>query len=98
MNATGGIANYYPDFIVKTSSKSVFIIETKGLEDLDDPLKVKRLRQWCEDVNSAQSEIKFDFVYVDQEKFDALPGETKESSERLTDFASLVEKFTEYKD
>ncbi len=98
VNATGGIANYYPDFIVKTSPKSVFIIETKGLEDLDDPLKVKRLRQWCEDVNSAQSEIKFDFVYVDQEKFDALTGENKESSERLTDFASLVEKFTEYKD
>ena len=97
VNATGGIANYYPDFFVKTSPQSVFIIETKGLEDLDDPLKVKRLRQWTEDVNAAQSEIKFDFVYVDQEKFDALTGETTGSSESLTNFASLVERFQEYK-
>ena len=97
VNATGGIANYYPDFFVKTSPKSVFIIETKGLEDLDDPLKVKRLRQWTEDVNAAQSEIKFDFVYVDQEKFDELTGETTGSPERLTNFTSLVERFQEYK-
>jgi type III restriction enzyme len=97
VNATGGISNYYPDFFVKTSPKSIFIIETKGLEDLDDPPKVERLRQWCEDVNSAQSEVEFDFVYVKQEKFDALTVETTGSSKRLTNFASLVERFQEYK-
>jgi hypothetical protein len=36
--------------------------------------KMDRPRQWCEDVNKAQSDFKFDFVYdfvyVDQESFD----------------------------
>ena len=30
----GDIRNYYPDFIVKKSEKEIFIIETKGLEDV----------------------------------------------------------------
>ena len=97
VNATGEISNYYPDFFVKTSPKTVFIIETKGLEDLDDPLKIKRLRQWCVDVNSSQSDVKYDFVYVDQEKFDSMTGETGGSANQLPNFDSLVENFTEYK-
>mgnify|MGYP000288202750 FL=1 len=97
VNATGEISNYYPDFFVKTSPKTVFIIETKGLEDLDDPLKIKRLRQWCVDVNSSQSDVKYDFVYVDQEKFDSMTGETGKSVQQLTDFVSLVNNFREYK-
>ena len=28
----------------------VFLIETKGLEDLDTPLKMARLKQWREDL------------------------------------------------
>ena len=47
IDALGNIANYYPDFIVKLSETKVYVVETKGLEDLDDPLKVKRLKQWC---------------------------------------------------
>jgi len=97
VNATGEISNYYPDFFVKTSSNTVFLIETKGLEDLDDPLKIKRLKQWCEDVNSSQADVKFDFVYVDQERFDSLTGETRGSVNQLTNFASLLENFREYK-
>ncbi len=30
VNASGNISNYYPDFIVKQSSTSVVIVETKG--------------------------------------------------------------------
>ena len=45
VNASGEISNYYPDFIVKKSNKESFIIETKGLEDLDVPLKMERLKQ-----------------------------------------------------
>ena len=97
VNATGEISNYYPDFFVKTSPKTVFIIETKGLENLDDPLKIIRLRQWCVDVNSSQSDVKYDFVYVDQEKFDSMTGETGGSVQQLTDFVSLVNNFREYK-
>ncbi|MDP4030380.1 MAG: DEAD/DEAH box helicase family protein, partial [Gallionella sp.] len=44
VNADGNISNYYPDFIVKTSPKEIYIVETKGLEDLDVPLKMERLK------------------------------------------------------
>ena len=69
VNANGDISNYYPDFIVKKSEKEIYIIETKGLEDLDVPLKIKRLKQWCVDINKIQSSVKYDFIFVDEEGF-----------------------------
>jgi len=89
VNADGNISNYYPDFIVKTDDKHIFIIETKGLEDLDVPLKIERLKKWCEDINKAQKKVIFDFVFVDEEDFDQYkPGS----------FESLVKNFRKYKD
>lgn len=69
-NADGDISNFYPDFIVKISDKEVWIVETKGREDLDDPLKIERLRQWCEDINAVQSKVKYGWLYVKQEKYE----------------------------
>ncbi|ABS65805.1 type III restriction protein res subunit [Xanthobacter versatilis] len=51
-NADGSIANYIPDFIVKQTDSDVWIVETKGREDLDDPLKWDRLQQWCADATA----------------------------------------------
>lgn len=69
-NADGTIANYYPDFFVKTDEKTVYIIETKGREDLDDPLKIARLAQWCDDANNRQEKIVYKMLYVKQEEWD----------------------------
>ena len=88
VNANGDISNYYPDFLVKVSNKQVFIVETKGKEDLDVPLKMQRLRQWCEDINKVQTDVAYDFVYVDQEAFELY---------RPTSFQALVDSFTDYK-
>jgi type III restriction enzyme len=98
IDALGNIANYYPDFIVKLSETKVYVVETKGLEDLDDPLKVKRLKQWCADVNASHSNVEFDFVYVDQEQFDRLTGQVPGSQNELATFMDLVSSFTQYKD
>jgi type III restriction enzyme len=98
IDALGNIANYYPDFIVKLSETKVYVVETKGLEDLDDPLKVKRLKQWCADVNASHSNVEFDFVYVDQETFDQLTGQVPGSQSELATFMDLVSLFTQYKD
>jgi type III restriction enzyme len=70
VNNEGNISNYYPDFIVKLTDGEIVIVETKGLEDLDVPLKLARLKQWCEDVNCVQSEVAYDFVFVGQEEFE----------------------------
>jgi len=70
VKADGDISNYYPDFMVKLSEKRIIIVETKGQEDLDVPLKMARLRQWCEDINRVQADVKYDFVYVDEEDFE----------------------------
>jgi len=69
-NADGTIANYYPDFFVKTDEKTVYIVETKGREDLDDPLKIERLVQWCDDANARQKRITYKMLYVKQEDWD----------------------------
>ena len=89
VNADGDISNYYPDFVVKESKGSYCVVETKGLADLDVPLKMQRLRQWCEDINRVQKNVEYDFVYVDQEGFEKY---------KPTSFRQLIEGFREYKD
>ncbi|MGR3175019.1 MAG: DEAD/DEAH box helicase family protein [Candidatus Scalindua sp.] len=69
-NVDGEIKNYLPDFIVKVTDKEFYIVETKGREDLDDPLKIERLKVWCDDVNKAQSKQRFECVYVKQELYE----------------------------
>ncbi len=88
INADGSISNYYPDFLVKLTDGRVIVVETKGREDLDVPLKMQRLAQWCEDVNRTVTDIDCDFVYVDQESFDVYTPQT---------FQQLLDGFTEYK-
>jgi type III restriction enzyme len=46
----GRIADYFPDFIVKTEDGRAWIAETKGRVDIEDAPKWRRLVQWCEDV------------------------------------------------
>jgi type III restriction enzyme len=89
INADGDISNYYPDFLVKKSATEIYIVETKGLEDLDVPLKTARLKQWCEDVNKSSPTIKYDFVYVDEESFNKY---------KPASFEALAQQFREYKD
>ncbi len=89
VNADGDISNYYPDFFVKLSNNCMVIAETKGQEDLDVPHKMMRLKQWCEDINRVQSDIVYDFVYVDEESFQKHHPQT---------FRHLLDGFREYKE
>ena len=88
VNADGDISNYYPDFIVKLADGSIVIAETKGREDTDVAPKMRRLAQWCEDVNKIHHEVSYDFVYVDEDSFRTYNPHT---------FQQLLEGFTEYK-
>ena len=89
VNADGNISDYYPDFIVKKDERHIYIVEIKGLEDLDTPLKTARLKQWCEDINSSQDKVVFDYIFVDEASFNKY---------RLDSFANLLSNFRKYKD
>ena len=89
VNADGDISNYYPDFMVKLSDKRIVIVETKGQEDLDVPLKMARLRQWCEDINRVQKNIVYEFVHVDEVSFNKYTPKS---------FKQLMDHFVEYKE
>src|SRR3990172_5992749 len=84
-NASGAISEFYPDFIVKLDSHRVYIVETKGREDLDDPLKIARLKQWCDDINSVQNKIKFGWIYIREEEY--------EKYGKMTCFADVIKTF-----
>ncbi len=87
-NYDGNISDYYPDFVVKKSENEIFIVETKGIEDLDVPLKMTRLKQWCEDLNKIQKKIRYNFIYVDENSFNKY---------NPSSFEELIKGFMEYK-
>jgi type III restriction enzyme len=88
VKADGELSTYRPDFLVKLADKRIVVVETKGLEELDLPQKMARLRQWCEDINRVQAEVKWDFVYVDEEGFKKYKPDS---------FRQLVDGFREHK-
>ena len=88
VNSKGQLTNYIPDFFVKLANGKHYIVETRGLEELDLPLKMERLKQWCKDVNALQDSDTWDYVYVDQMGF-----ETYEPAS----FSELVKSFTRFR-
>jgi type III restriction enzyme len=92
VKADGDLSNYVPDFFVKTTDGTVWIVETKGRAELDLPQKMSRLRMWCEDTNrasQAEGGPAYRFVYVDQEGFERNPPKN---------FASLAASFREFQE
>ncbi len=86
-NEKGNISQYFPDFLVKTSPTTFFILETKGREDLNDLRKIKRLATWCEDVNIAQSDYTYTPIYVKQEDWD----EKRKDIKNFSDICKIFE-------
>ena len=89
VKADGDLSTYTPDFLVRTTDGKVWIVETKGREELDLPQKMERLKQWCADATGAEENgTTYDFVFVDQESFEKHTPKA---------FADLINSFTEYK-
>ena len=90
VKADGDLSTYTPDFIVRTTDGVVWIVETKGREELDLPQKMIRLKQWCADATATEDNgSRYEYVFVDQAGFEKhTPGT----------FGALVVSFAEYKD
>lgn len=79
-NTDGSIAYYYPDFVVRTGEKDVWIVELKGREDLDDVRKVARLREWVKDATAAdKSGVNYRALYVKQSDWENMKPKSFES-------------------
>ncbi len=88
VKADGDISNYVPDFIVKLTDGTVVIVETKGLQDVDVAPKLNRLKQWCDDVSTHHTGVKYDFAFVDSESFEKY---------RPKNMAALLASFRQFK-
>jgi type III restriction enzyme len=89
VKTNGDLSNYTPDFIVRTCDRQIWLVETKGREELDLPQKMARLKQWCGDARSAEDNgQQYGFVFVDQNGFEKHAPKS---------FAALAASFTEYK-
>ena len=92
VRANGDLSTYTPDFIVRTTDGAVWIVETKGREELDVPQKMARLRLWCADAteaSQAEDGPRYGLVYVDQEGFE---------QHKPASFAGLVTAFHQYQE
>jgi type III restriction enzyme len=90
VKADGDLSNYTPDFLARTTDGTVWVIETKGRQELDVPQKMARLRQWCLDASAASATDggkAYRFVFVDQVGFERHPPKA---------MSGLAASFTEY--
>lgn len=87
VKADGELSNYYPDFLVKLPDGTVYVVETKGQQNVDDSRKFARLVQWCDDVN-ARGGARFHPLFVPEDGFNNAVPKT---------FAQLVALFANAK-
>ena len=83
------IHDYHPDFLVKENEKNIYIVETKGREDLDSVRKIERLKMWCKDVNSSQNRFVYYPILAKQENWITNKDHIKNFRDVLTLFKSL---------
>ena len=70
---------------MKKSDAEIWIIETKGREDLNDPPKWDRLKIWCQDASTG-GEVTYRAMFVREEEFEA-------SQTKLKDFHAAIATF-----
>ena len=90
VKADGDLSTYTPDFIARDTHGSLWVIETKGREELDLPRKMARLAQWCDDASAASAAVAgpaYRFIYVDQEGFE------RHVPNSLTELATMFREY-----
>ncbi len=65
----GGLAFYYPDFVVRDVDDGHYLVETKGMVDLAVPAKDLRAAQWCLDATMV-SGTSWSYLRVDEDLFE----------------------------
>jgi len=68
------LAFYTPDFFVRTVDGHYYLVETKGREDRDVPLKAKAAIAWCEAASTET--VQWHYLYIPQGVFERMAGDT----------------------
>ncbi len=72
---------YYPDFVVKTETGEMWLVETKGQESIEVAFKDRAAQMWCENASILMGEA-WSYVKVPQKGYQKL--EPVEFSDLLT--------------
>ncbi|MBI5057730.1 MAG: DEAD/DEAH box helicase family protein [Nitrospirae bacterium] len=67
LSGSGRLSFYTPDFIVSKKDGNYLLVETKGREDIDVPLKATAAVSWCKAASSPK--VKWQYLYVPQAVF-----------------------------
>ncbi len=62
---------YYPDFVVKTETGEMWLVETKGQESVEVAFKDRAARLWCENASTLTGE-RWSYVKVPQKEYNRL--------------------------
>ena len=68
------LAFYTPDFFIRTIDNHYYLVETKGREDRDVPLKAKAAIAWCEAASTET--LQWQYLYIPQGVFERMVGDT----------------------
>ena len=68
------LAFYTPDFFIRTIENHYFLVETKGREDRDVPLKAKAAIAWCEAASTEA--LQWQYLYIPQDVFERIADDT----------------------
>jgi type III restriction enzyme len=87
------ISSYQPDFFIKADDdEMIYVVETKGREDLDAFHKFNRLEQWCRDVNEAQAKYCYEPIYIRQREWKNYKSKIKCLDDLVELFPSHIER------
>lgn len=70
LSGSGRLSFYTPDFMVKKKDGNYVLLETKGREDIDVPLKATAAISWCKSASSQK--VKWQYLYVPQAVFSGI--------------------------
>lgn len=92
LNSAGQLAMYTADFIVRSNDNKYFLLEAKGREDRDVPLKAKAAVEWCKAASSKK--VTWEYVYVTDSIFQTFSRDSLAALAR-TSAPSLMEMLSE---
>jgi len=70
-DSVGNLRYYEPDFVVVLSDGAHYLVETKGLEDVNVPHKDRAAQIWCENA-TLLTDTTWQYIKVPQKEFDKL--------------------------